>query len=170
MHTWHWIPGTGGPTNSALGQGRCCRRVQTFEVLSSPSAESTSLTLPGPWLLFQLVNTSLLTWQDFCMEQNDPLHSSPKNTFVQHLWWDAFYVLVYLACTSITYFNLPVVYTVTSISSFPYLLKCEVEFSLFKNIYLSLYGHFCRIMWNNLNTFIIGWHTLLVQRFVLSFS
>lgn len=70
-----------------------------------------------------------------------------------------------LTCTLTTYFNLPIVYTITSIPSSPYLLKSEVEFSMFKKI--QLYGHFCRIFQNNLNTFIIGWHKLLVQGFVL---
>lgn len=96
-----------------------CRSVQEFEVLSSPSAESTSLTLPSPRLLFQL-------WLPF-VRQDLNMHRikrSIRQSSLVPLFSSTFNGMCVTAqcvlpCSLTTHINLPVVYITSSISSFP---------------------------------------------------
>lgn len=69
-----------------------------------------------------------------------------------------------LACSLTTRFKLPIVYRIASISFFLcQLMMCEVGVSIFRKPLLLLYGHFCSLLWNNLNIFHL-WKTYYINQ------
>lgn len=141
----HWTKAHMTPTP------RCCRtykpcsgagkRLQKCaDIWSSVQSKCWEHISCSPWPLAVLSACQYLPfdmiWREHLFVWSRMIHYTVRSITLLGSTFDGMHFTSQsiLGCTLTTYFNLPMVYTLISISSSPYLLKCEVEFSVFKKI------------------------------------